>query len=319
MLIGMSDENIRRITQYLQQNSNQTTDMLVQNLITAGYQQEDIGAALEQLGLSPLAIPDYAPPTSEPKLSELVIPGKGIVAFMGAAIILIAVYFLGNPAITQLLEKIPLLGRPPQLSRPVKTDEVPIVTPEIDAPVTESPPRTVLNTFIDTYNKGTFKVTLAAKQLPITDIEEFQLEYYTENGFVDRFDNTAGITTIVVDNAYYTINHNSKTFTKVDSTDLQYNPLVQSLQDSFILNELLFGLESETLSWQEIEPNTWKITIKDSGTYITVTFDEKALPNLIMMYDAKDVPTYQYVFSFEPIIITEELLSVPSGYKEEIP
>ena len=52
---------------------------------------------------------------------------------------------------------------------------------------------------------------------------------------------------------------------------------------------------------------------------ILFTFDEKALPNLIMMYDAKDVPTYQYVFSFEPIIITEELLSVPSGYKEEIP
>ncbi len=307
----MSEENINYVMEYIQSNPNQTTESLVKSLITAGYSPDDIRIALGRLGLSPLAMPgSNLQPIEEPVKRALF---KNLLALCGAALILITIYYLGNTNLARYLQTIPFIGRKPQLSQPVtEIAEIPEEIKIENAPDANDQ----IAKFRDAYENGTFKLTLSSNSMKDIESTSLDLVYYTENGYIDRFDNPGGISTIVRTNAYYTIDNNSKTFTKVDSTDFRYGLMVQTLHDSFILKELIMGLDSDKLKWEKINSSSWKVQYTDSSTFLMITFDEVGFPSSIVIHGEDGMPAQQYDFIFEPIIITEELLTVPKGYKE---
>ncbi len=310
----MNEENITNVIEYIQQNSNQTTETLVQSLVSAGYPLDDIKIGLGRLGLSPLSIPGYTPSIQPPAPQAInLMPGRTLIALAGAAVILISVSYLGNTNLAEILARVPFLGRKPLLSRPVEKKVVVNNDDLKKDPLKAN--KNPMEAFRKLYENNTYKIsiTLESKGNQQNSID---LTYYTENGFIDRHDNDAGITYIVRTNAFYTIDHVQKTFSKVESTDFRYGVLAQSLQDAFIINELLAGETADFITWQALANNQWKGTNTVAKSYFILNIDTTGLPTNIELYNDKDELISVDTFIFEPVTINETVLTPPMGYKE---
>lgn len=305
----MNEQNINNIVNYIQQNPDLTTEILVQNLIQAGYDTSDIRIGLGRLGLSPLAIPGSAPAIQVTPYTTPFMPGRTLIGIAGAVVILIGVYYMGNTNIANMLERVPLLGKKPQLSRPVINDKNP---PSLQTTPSPVPQKTPLQDFQKTFNNNTYKITEKVFFNGITD-EQFDFTYYTENGFVDRIDNPLGLITIMRTQAYFVLRQKTKTFFKVESTDLQYKARADELQKLLLINRLLQPEANAT--WEQIGEAEWKYQDNTTDYYI-LTFNSDSLPIKIVRFNQQNRIEDELSYSYEPIIINEELLAIPKDYRE---
>lgn len=305
----MNEENITNVIEYIQQNSNQTTETLVQSLVSAGYPLDDIKIGLGRLGLSPLSIPGYTPTVQPPQPQTInLLPGRTMLGLVGAVIILIGVYYLGNTNIAKMLENVPLLGKRPQLSRPVTNDKNPSY---IQTLPTLTPQKSPIQAFQKTFNNNTYKITEKVYINGVT-YEDLDFIYYTENGFVDRVDSPLGITAIIRTKNYYILRPSVKAFAKVESTDLQYTARADELQKSLIFNRILVSDNKDT--WEKKNDTEW-IYKENTSDYYIITFNNENLPVKIVSYQENKIKD-EVAYTYEPVIITEELLAVPKDYRE---
>ena len=313
----MNEENINNIMTYIQQNPDQITETLVRNLMNVGYPLDDIKIGLGRLGLSPLSIPGYIPPVQQQNPEGIgITPSRTIFAIAGAAVILLFVFYMGSTNIAKLLANVPFLGRKPQLTRPVEQNTNSQPTATISPKVTTTADNQGQK-FQQLFNNNTYKITITQNN----SATPAPLQYYTENGYIDRHDNYADMTYIVRTNSYYTLNNKAKTYSKIDSTDFRYGVLVQSLQDAFLLNFLLnkLSIDKSPATWEKLSDNQWKISnfYNYPNQYIISDFDTNGLPTTLTFHDKTDNKELgSYNISFEPVIITDELLTVPKDYKQ---
>lgn len=305
----MNEENINNIVTYIQQNPDQPTEALVQSLITAGYATNDIRMGLGRLGLSPLALPGYTSSIQTTPIDTPFMPGRTLVGLAGAAIILMGVSYMGNTNIARLLENVPLLGKRPQLTRPVPNDNKPTTLLTTPAAL---PQKTPVQDFQKAFNNNTYKITEKVYINGVT-YEDLDFIYYTENGFVDRVDSPLGITAIIRTKNYYILRPTTKTFSNVESTDLQYTVRADEIQKALIFNRLLVPDNKGT--WEKNGDAEWKFK-ESTSDYHMITFNNENLPIKIASYNQENKIKNVFEYTYEPITITEELLAVPQDYRE---
>ena len=70
----MDGDRIQSIISYIQQNPDVSTELLMQNLIQAGYNIDELKEALRKLDISPIVIPGYKEPDPVPHSTSVRLP-----------------------------------------------------------------------------------------------------------------------------------------------------------------------------------------------------------------------------------------------------
>ena len=277
----MNEQNISNIIEYLDQNPDQTIETLVVNLLNEGYPVEDVKAALDRQGISPLVIPGYRETIvySSPKRSHtgiiLLVVAALLSVIIIAVVILIASGYLGRGSVT---------GARQGSNNAVTATTDPIAT---------------LRTQLE---KNDYKVATNG------------IVAYLDNGAISKKEFNNGKTYLDWSGVLTILDTNTKTYKTYfgqtpESTEYNNNKKLD-IPPLAVIDET----EASKVSWQKVSDTVWE---SKNVPKQRITFDpQTGLLTKKELINPDGSTAKEETVSYEPITITQDTIKIPSDYTE---
>lgn len=291
----MNEQNITNIIEYFDQNPDQTIETLVSNLLNEGYPVEDIKAALDRQGISPLVIPGYKETivysqgraTSSKKW--LMIAGI-LFSFIIIAIIILIAYSYLNQNITPVQTE----GVAEKTARNIKQGIS--VTPVANSPGTNS----VATILKDTLAGEDYKITIN------------QMVVYLDNGVLARVEKNDGKIYLDWSSAVTIMDIASKTYRIYYANAPEAKTYYSSRYVGLVPLEIIADTESNKISWRQLDSTTWESTTTPTQK-ITVDPQTNLVSKRVILNPDGSVAKEENVI-YEKTVVTKALLDIPTDY-----
>lgn len=283
----MNEQNITNIIEYLDQNPDQTIEVLVQNLLNEGYPVEDVKAALDRQGISPLVIPGYRETIvyNSPKRSHWFIV-LIIVVILLSIIIAVVVYAFA----TGYFDRRSVIG---------------------DSPTSQnSPPPSGNNTISATVNPvPDMRNTLQKDDYKIISN---QVTVYLDNGEIARLEKGEGRTYLDWSGIVTIIDNTARNY----KTYFAQTPEAQEYQRiknvGIVPLEVIADTEAGKIQWKKVSDTVLEST-NIPKQQIIIDPQTKLVVSRISLNPDGSISKEEQV-AYEKTAITADLLKIPTGY-----
>ncbi len=276
----MNEQNISNVIEYLEQNPDQTTESLVISLLNEGYPVQDIKAALDRLGISPVVIPGYKE-TIIYSSQQRSFPGKMfiIIGIILSLLIIVGIIAFASTYFTQSVDETSVSENTP-------------------AP-TSSNPITEMKGILD---QGDYKITID------------NLVVYLDNGKILRKEandgkiylNWSGVVTI--------LNTSSKTYRTHFPEDPEAIAFHQSQMDGVVPIELIEFTQTQSVTWTKSSENEWE---SKSQPKQKITIDPKTkLVSRRTILNADGTAAKEDIVIYEKVANMNSAIGIPTEYSQ---
>ncbi len=301
----MNEQNIHNIIDYITQNPIQPQQILVQNLLTAGYPRIDIDEALTRMGLTPELMKEAevlpVQPNNVPKkLSPILLKRLVLVA--------IAVILFGIGAYVWLQRPTPQTQTQTQTQTSTAT-----ITPTLK-PIQFTDPTKPIH---DKLESGSFKLIID-QRIFNTDPdlnEESVLTYYMERGSIQKFEHSSGLQLFIKNDQLYSINNQTKTYMVFTPEATQQERISDAFNKTNITYNLITNTNEGIYEWEQSEQSIWKG--RNTQTFHTFNAEVDLITGLLQRveeFDEENVAVSESIITIEPLPVIEDALVVPTGF-----
>lgn len=343
----MNNQNVQNLFEYIRKNPNLFPNQLEEVVLKAGYSSEELSQALEiveksQIGSSSSNEQNMASVEPEILKSEENKPKKKrwLFVLLGILIILAvwdvaALYLINQDKINKkVTSPTPTPLSPPSFKDFAKPTEEPLAT---------QPPPTVAQSnptdaFFTALSAANYKVTTSGKieikkkEEGVTQTSSLDLNngtVYIQKGAVlriDKADPQQAEIAIIKGDKIYNLDPSEKTYIVLNTTDSLGQYYLGAFETSFPLISLAKETQKGLVAWQKISNNEWqadwkwKTPLDPQETSVKVKVITDPATNLITTLSMRSTdaqPWQDAIFQYETIGDLENLLTIPSNYKEK--
>lgn len=291
----MNEQNITNIIEYFEQNPDQTIETLVSNLLNEGYPIEDIKAALDRQGISPLVIPGYketivySSGSGASSKKWLMIAGI-ILAFIIVGVIILIAYSYLNQNVTPVQTG----GVAEQTARSLKQG--------VSATPVASPPGTnsIATTLKEALAKEDYKITIN------------QMIVYVDNGVLARVEKNDGKIYLDWSSAVTIMDIASKTYRIYYANAPEAKTYYSSRYVGLVPLEIIADTESNKISWRQLDSTTWESTTTPTQK-ITIDPQTNLVSKRVTLNPDGSLAKEENVI-YEKTVVTKALLDIPADY-----
>lgn len=292
----MNEQNITNVIEYLDQNPDQPVETLVINLLNEGYPVEDIKAALDRQGISPLAIPGYQETivySSKPQSSGKWLLAVGIILsliFIGVIIYLAYSYLNRNTSQSNTAQG----GIAEQTARNLNSS-TPTPTPTVVQGNSIAPMLRAA------FEQEDYKITIN------------QITVYVDNGALARIERNDGKIYLDWSAAVTILDVASKTYRIYYPSNPDAQAYYNTRYSGIIPFEIITDTEAGRLSWKQLDATTWESTV---GTKQRITVDPQTkFITKRQLLDINGAVSKEDTIQYEKITVTKSLIEIPQEYK----
>lgn len=293
----MSEQNITNVIEYLDQNPDQPVETLVINLLNEGYPVEDIKAALDRQGISPLAIPGYQETivysSTKPASGKwLLIVGLILSLIIIGIIIYIAYSYVNRNTTSSTTNQ---SGGIAERTAKNLNSTTPTPLP------TTAPGKSIAPMLRSAFEQEDFKIT------------SNQITVYVDNGALARIEKNDGKIYLDWSAAVTILDVATKTYNIYYPSKAEAQAYYNTRYNGIIPFEIMADTEAGKLDWKQIDSTTWESIVGTKQRIIidpqTKFITKRQLLNMDGSILKED--TIQY----EKITVTKSLIEIPSDYK----